>query len=104
MQPARFAVLGERLLLTLRALFPVGGIEMTNSSLVRKLKIKPGLRIVVINPPAGYSDELGSLPEGVELSTNLEGQFDFIHLFVQNSGQLEQHLPLVMFIYLVKLH
>jgi hypothetical protein len=61
---------------------------MANSSFVSKLKIKPGLRVAVINSPAGFLDELGSLPEGVELSTGLEGQFDHVHLFVQVSGQV----------------
>ena len=61
---------------------------MANSSLAKKLKIKSGLRIVVINPPPGYLEELGSLPEGVGLATKPEGQFDFVHLFVQNSAEL----------------
>ncbi len=69
---------------------------MANSSLAKKLKIKSSLRIVVINPPPGYLDELGSLPEGVELATKPEGQFDFVHLFVQNSAELEGLLPLAL--------
>ena len=49
---------------------------MANSSLIKKLKIGPGLRIVVLNPPAGYLDALGSLPEDVKLVTETEGQCD----------------------------
>lgn len=66
---------------------------MTNSSLVKKLKIKTGQLIAVINPPEGYIEELGSLPEGVDLSTRLEGRFDLVHLFVENSAQLGQLFP-----------
>ena len=68
---------------------------MTNSSLVKKLKIKTGQLIAVINPPEGYLEELGSLPEGVDLSTKLEGRFDLVHLFVENSAQLGQLFPSV---------
>ena len=66
---------------------------MANSSLASKLGIKPGLRLVLINPPAGYIDQLGALPEGVELSLDPGGQYDFVHLFVQNRADLAQQLP-----------
>ena len=66
---------------------------MANRSLVKKLKIKPGHRIVIINPPMGYVDELGDLPEGAELATAADGQFDVVHLFTRNSEELEGMLP-----------
>jgi len=63
------------------------------SPLSKKLKIKPGTRIAVINSPQGYLDELEPLPDGVELQTKPLGEFDFLHLFVKNSAELEQYLP-----------
>jgi hypothetical protein len=66
---------------------------MTISALAKKLKIKPGDRIAVINSPGGYLDDLGELPDGVETTSKLEGQFDLIHLFVQDSTELVRLFP-----------
>ena len=66
---------------------------MANTSLDKKLKIKLGQHIRVINSPDGFLDELGSLLEGVDLSNEFDGQRDFILLFVSNSKQLEENLP-----------
>ena len=65
---------------------------MATSSLSKKLKIKVGSRLVVINPQ-GYLEELEPLPEGIELETKPQGKFDFVHLFVQDSAELEKNLP-----------
>jgi len=46
---------------------------MAISSLARKLQIKPGQRLAILNPPPGYKDELGQLPEGVDLPDRLNG-------------------------------
>src|SRR5690606_18459382 len=70
-----------------------GGMTMANSALVKKLQIKPNQRMVVVNAPAGYLEDLGSLPAGVELSTRPEGQYDAVQLFVQNRAQLEELFP-----------
>jgi hypothetical protein len=66
---------------------------MANSSLVNKLRIKPGQRIFIINEPAGYLDELGPLPEGVELSSKPNGSFDFVQLFARNVAELNRLAP-----------
>ena len=65
---------------------------MSETSLAKKLRIQPGQRILVLNPPPGYLDEL-SLPEGVELAERPEGTFDFVHLFVKNTAELESLGP-----------
>ncbi len=56
--------------------------------LAQKLKLQPGQRAALINAPADYLDELGPLPEGVEVSTRLQGQFDWVQVFVQNQAEL----------------
>lgn len=66
---------------------------MTPSPLAKKLHIKSGQRIIIINPPAGYPDRLGRLPDGVELAKRATGQFDFVHLFVMNSAELSRFGP-----------
>jgi hypothetical protein len=61
--------------------------------LVKKLKIKPGSRIAVLNPPAGYSDALHPLPEGVELLDALQGTFDWIQVFVKSKAEIDVLAP-----------
>src|SRR5258706_11483338 len=74
-----------------------GGLErkknMAGSSLLKKLQLKAGQRAAIINPPAGYLDELGSLPEGVELAEHPEGSFDFVQIFAKDRSELERVLP-----------
>jgi hypothetical protein len=64
---------------------------MTTSSLAKKLLIKSGHRMIILNPPTGYLDELGPLPEGVELAQEPTGSFDFVHLFAGNSEELGRY-------------
>jgi hypothetical protein len=66
---------------------------MSENPLVKKLKIKPGQRIIVLNPPSGYIAKLKDLPDGVELVSELDGTFDFIQLFVNNVAELEEFAP-----------
>ena len=63
---------------------------MSDGALVKKLKIKPGQRAALVNAPAGYVEELSPLPAGVELSQALDGQYDWLQLFVKNTGELGQ--------------
>ena len=69
---------------------------MTKSSLMKKLRIQAGQRVLILNPPAGYVETLGDLPEGVKLSDKPEGTFDFVHLFVRDSNELGDLAPEAM--------
>jgi len=66
---------------------------MAASSLVKKLQLKADQRAVIINPPPDYLDELGSLPESVELAEHPEGSFDFVQVFAKDRSELERFLP-----------
>ncbi|MBI2953530.1 MAG: hypothetical protein HYY30_04395 [Chloroflexi bacterium] len=66
---------------------------MANSSLPKKLLIKPGQRIVIVNAPPGYLDGLGPLPEGVAPADEPDGTFDFVQLFVKNVAELDRLAP-----------
>jgi hypothetical protein len=44
----------------------------TSTPLAKKLGIKPGHRVAVLNAPAEFSAALGRLPEGVELFDTLD--------------------------------
>ncbi len=57
------------------------------SLLAKKLKLKPGLSAAVVGAPAGYLERLGP-PEGVSVSTALDGPLDWIQVFVRTSTEL----------------
>jgi hypothetical protein len=69
---------------------------MPESALVKKLKLKSGQRVALINPPEGYLAELSPLPPEVEMSEQLEGQFDWIQLFVRSKVELDELAPQVI--------
>ncbi len=63
---------------------------MAQSSLVKKLRVQPGQRLLVLNAPPGYIESLGDLPEGVQVSEVPEGTYDFVHLFVTDRKDLDR--------------
>ncbi|MGA9365715.1 MAG: hypothetical protein WBW16_15240 [Bacteroidota bacterium] len=69
---------------------------MPESSLAKKMRLKPSQRIAVINAPKGYMKELSPLPSGVNLVEQLQGKFDWVQVFVQNKAQLEKLAPRVV--------
>jgi hypothetical protein len=65
--------------------------------LSKKLGIKPGHRLALLDPPAGFEKALGPLPEGVSVQTRLGGKLplDVIVAFVKRRATLEQRLSAV---------
>lgn len=61
------------------------------SPLAQKLKLKPGARAAVLHAPEGYLD--GFAPEGVD--TSLNGQYDWVQVFVKNQTELAALMPAV---------
>jgi hypothetical protein len=59
------------------------------NALARKLLIKPGHRVAVVNAPAGYTERLQPLPEGAEL-VELAPGLDVVQVFVHDRAQLER--------------
>jgi hypothetical protein len=66
---------------------------MPENPLVKKLKLKPGLRAAVINAPAGYLASLQPLPDGLSLVEALDGQFDWIQIFVKDRAAADALVP-----------
>jgi hypothetical protein len=64
--------------------------------LVKKLGLKTGHRALLVNPPPGYRDRLDPLPDGVDLTEDVDGTFDFAQVFVRSSEDLDGHLPAVI--------
>lgn len=56
----------------------------SGTPLLKKLGIKSGFRVYVYSPPKAYFDWLDPLPEKLDISEKLSGNFDFIHIFVED--------------------
>lgn len=69
---------------------------MPENSLAKKMKLKPGLRAVVVNAPPGYLIKLGPLPDGTSLSEEIKGQFDWVQIFARDQAELKATLPSVL--------
>jgi hypothetical protein len=72
---------------------------MVDTSLVKKLGIKPKQRLIIQNAPDGYAEQIRSvLPADVELVTSPSpaGNFDIVIQFVRNKDEVEQDTPIAI--------
>jgi hypothetical protein len=65
----------------------------SGTPLVKKLGIKPGFKIAILNPPANYSQLIGELPGSIVVVDDLSGPLDFIHFFTRQSAELADQFP-----------
>ena len=67
---------------------------MAEKTIVQKLLIKEGYRVLVVNAPEGYVAALADLPAGVTVATdpNGVGPFDLIQTFVSSQAEFEAQL------------
>src|SRR5437764_291836 len=65
----------------------------SGTPLIKKLGIKPGMKLLLINAPATYLQLTGGLPSNVEVLKDKTSTVDFIHLFVKKISELEKFLP-----------
>jgi hypothetical protein len=69
---------------------------MIDTSLIKKLGIKPRQRLIILNAPEGYAEEIGTLlPAEVELVTSpsRDSKFDVVLQFVRNKAEVEDDTP-----------
>ena len=71
----------------------MAGAGYSGTPLVKKLGIKSGQRLAIINAPDGYGDTLRTLPDGLETVSPSEGPLDFIQLFTVSRARLEAEFP-----------
>lgn len=64
---------------------------MADTSLVKKLLIKPGYRVLLLNAPQGYAPRLEPLPEGAAVHTTPDGTYDLVQLFVSSRAEADRH-------------
>ena len=66
---------------------------MSDKTIAQKLLIKPGYKILILNPPAGYTALIGELPEGVTLMKKSSPSADLIQVFIKSKKEMEEQLP-----------
>ncbi len=72
---------------------------MVDASLIKKLGIKPKQRVLILNAPEGYTEQIGTLlPVDVELVAFLASaaNSDVVLQFVRNKAEVEQNTPLAI--------
>ena len=65
----------------------------SGTPLAKKLGLKPGFRMVVVNQPPDYEEKLGVLPDGVEIRRRLGKGLDFVHFFADRRRVLMRKFP-----------
>jgi hypothetical protein len=65
---------------------------MSEKSVAEKLQVKPGRKVLLVNPPPEVDSLLGALPPGVTLQTTPQPPVDIIVVFTRNRQELETHL------------
>ncbi|MDB5076388.1 MAG: hypothetical protein JWO42_2567 [Chloroflexi bacterium] len=66
---------------------------MPDTPLAKKLFIKPGMRLLILNAPEGYRSLLGELHAEPESTPGQAGTFDWVQMFAKNLTELEQASP-----------
>ena len=61
--------------------------------LIQKLGAKPASRILLVNAPPRFEEELRPLPDGAEVRREGEGPFGLAVLFVRDENQLRASFP-----------
>jgi hypothetical protein len=69
---------------------------MAKTPLSKRLRMQPGQRALILNAPVGYMEELGPLPDDIEFADSVEGECDFVHLFVKDSAEMERLGPVAV--------
>ncbi len=66
------------------------------SPLARKLQIKSGMSILVLNAPEGFETLLMPLPDDATLATSGAGPFDVVHCFAKSSAEVTRYAPVAL--------
>jgi hypothetical protein len=65
----------------------------SGTPLPKKLGIRPGTRLGLIQAPDGFDGILGELPDGVHVRRTVRGPLDVIVAFFGRRAELERRLP-----------
>jgi hypothetical protein len=62
----------------------------SETPLQKKLGIKDGISIFILNAPQYYFDWVSPLPKGIRVKTRLAGELNFIHVFTLNQKDFQK--------------
>ena len=62
----------------------------SGTPLVRKLGLKPGMRVCALHAPRDYREIVAPWPDGVELVDVANAAVDLVHLFAQHRALLQR--------------
>ncbi len=62
----------------------------SGTPLIKKIGIKPGMRVALIGEPEGFLALLGELPPGVRLVRGRRGRCGLVVWFVRSAGELRR--------------
>lgn len=65
----------------------------STTPLTKKLGIKPGSVVAFLAAPPGFEDELGPLPDDVQVRTHARGKVDVIVFFATRERELARRFP-----------
>jgi hypothetical protein len=71
---------------------PESSMSYSGTPLVRKLGIRPGMRVAYVHAPDGFEALLGELPDGVRVLARPGPAMDAVVLFVTERSQLERRV------------
>lgn len=65
----------------------------SSKSLVQKLNIKENSKLLVLNSPLDYNKLIKDLPIGSKIFQKIDGELEFIQIFVVNKADLGHFFP-----------
>ena len=65
----------------------------SKKSLVTKLGIKDGMKLLFINSPQGYDEVLGRLPKNVVVVDDITEELDFVQMFSKSKKEVDATYP-----------
>ena len=72
---------------------------MAEGTIIKKLGIKPGYKVLILNAPPGYAKSLGALPDGATIAEGITppgGQFDLVQYFAHDKAEVDQNAQAVI--------
>jgi hypothetical protein len=67
----------------------------SGTPLIKKLGIKEGFRVALVNSPKGFKKELGPLPPGAKIALSVTNSINIILLFVNSETELRRQFLLL---------
>lgn len=67
----------------------------SGTPLIKKLGIKDGFRVALVNSPRGFKKELGPLPEKTKFAPVVTDSLDVILLFVNSEAELRRQFVIL---------